>query len=179
MKQSKKTDLSLVGNVANNPRYDRAYSAKNGMDAKAIKDGEDNTIYGSTQTARDKIIKRLQEVSGYRRTASGNLVRRDEPSEPQKTEYLRVDKKQFDKDMEFWKRRTRQATGRERLKRKGAVPTKSGKRLFEDFCKEAYKNRTQQTNIDDADLRNIYNAATQLDYDRWLWWIMNEYKGVI
>ena len=31
----------------------------------------------------------------------------------------------------------------------------------------------------DADLRNIYNAATQLNYQRWLIWIMDEYKGVI
>jgi hypothetical protein len=39
--------------------------------------------------------------------------------------------------------------------------------------------KKQQTNIDDADLRNIYNAATQLDYSTWLIWIMDEYKGMI
>ena len=170
MTKIKKPDLSLVGNVANNPRYDRAYSARNGMDAKAIKDGEDNTIYGSTQTARDKIHKALKEVSGYRRTASGNLVRRDEPGEPQKTEYPKVNKKQFDKDMEFWKKRNQQATARERLKRKGAVPTKAGKRLFEDFIKEANRaSGKKQVIRTEEDIKQVYLAARALDdFDKFL-----------
>ena len=76
--------------------------------------------------------------------------------------------------MKVWKQRSQQALSRDRLKKKGAVPTKSGKKLFEEFCREAYKNKKET--IDDADLRNIYNAATQLEYDDWLWWIIDEYQ---
>jgi hypothetical protein len=32
--------------------------------------------------------------------------------------------------------------------------------MFEEFCREAYKNRKQ--NIDDADMRNIFNAAQRV-----------------
>ena len=126
----------------------------------------------------DKVVEAFRRYSNSNNTLQ-KVVSKHEPGEPKRTEYLKVDKDKFNKDMEFWKKINQQASARERLKRKGAVPTKSGKRLFEDFCKEAYKNRTQQTNIDDSDLRNIYNAATQLDYERWLIWIMDEYKGLI
>jgi hypothetical protein len=62
MKRKSKPDAALVGNVANNPRYDKVYSARNGMDAKAIKDGEDNTIYGSMQSNFRKRLERYMEV---------------------------------------------------------------------------------------------------------------------
>jgi len=177
MKKQSKPDAALVGNVANNPRYDKVYSARNGMDAKAIRDGEDNTLYGSTEEAKERILKRLQEVYGSRRTATGVRVPRDEPTEPQKTQHLKVDKDKFNKSMEFWKKQNQQSAARERLKRKGAVPTKSGRRLFEDFCREAYENRKQT--IDDADMRNIYNAANHLSYEQWIWFVNDEYSSRI
>jgi hypothetical protein len=179
MKGRLKPDTALVGNVANNPRYDKVYSARNGMDAKAIKDGEDNTIYGSAEERKSRSLKKLQEVYGSRRTASGTLVRRDEPTEPQKTQHLKVDKKQFAKDLEFWKKKNQQASARERLKKKNAVPVRaaSGKKLFEEFCREAYRDRKQ--NIDDADMRNIYNAANSLSYEQWIWFVNDEYSSRI
>jgi len=177
MKKQSKPDAALVGNVANNPRYDKVYSARNGMDAKAIRDGEDNTLYGSTEEAKERILKRLQEVYGSRRTATGVRVPRDEPTEPQKTQHLKVDKKQFAKDLAFWKKRNQQSAARERLKNKDAVPMKSGRRLFEDFCREAYENRKQT--IDDADMRNIYNAANHLSYEQWIWFVNDEYSSRI
>lgn len=146
--------------IPNNPRDNELYIDKKEMN-KEKKFNKDMMLFDKTED----VLKRI--------------VSKHEPGEPKRTEYLKVDKDKFAKDIEFWKKRNQQSAARERLKRKGAVPTKSGHRLFEDFCKEAYKNRTQQTNINDADLRNIYNAATQLDFDRWSWWIMNEYKGVI
>ena len=177
MKKQSKPDAALVGNVANNPRYDKVYSARNGMDAKAIRDGEDNTLYGSTEEAKERIMKRLQEVYGSRRTAAGVRVPRDEPTEPQKTQHLKVDKKQFAKDLEFWKKQNQQSAARERLKKKGAVPVKSGRRLFEDFCREAYKDRKK--NIDDADMRNIYNSAQHLSYEQWIWFVNDTYGSRI
>lgn len=146
--------------VPNNPRDNQLYIDKKEMN-KEKKFNKDMMLFDKTEDVLKKIVSK------------------HEPGEPRKTEYLRVDKDKFNKSMEFWKKQNRQSAARERLKRKGAVPTKSGRRLFEDFCKEAYKNRARQTNINDADLKNIYNAATQLDYDKWLWWIMDEYKGVI
>jgi len=146
--------------VPNNPRDNQLYIDKKEMNREK-KFNKDMMLFDKTED----VLKRV--------------VSKREPGEPLRTQHLKVDKDKFNKDMEFWKKRNQQASARERLKHKGAVPTKSGKRLFEDFCKEAYKNRTQQTNIDDSDLRNIYNAATQLGYQRWLIWIMDEYKGVI
>jgi len=64
------------------------------------------------------------------------------------------------------------AAGRERLKMKGAVPMKSGKKLFEDFCREAYRDKKK--NIDDADMRNIYNSANSLTYEQWIWFVNDE-----
>lgn len=178
MKRRTKPDAELVGNVANNPRYDKVYNVRNGMDAKAVKDGEDNLIYGSTEESKERRMKRLQEVYGLRRTAAGVRVPRDEPTEPQKTQHLKVDKKQFVKDLDFWKKRNQQSAARERLKRKGTVPIKSGRKLFEDFCREeAYKKGKQ--NIDDADMRNIYNSAQHLSYKRWIWFVNDEYGSRI
>jgi hypothetical protein len=170
MKRKSKPDAALVGNVANNPRYDKVYSARNGMDAKAIKDGEDNTIYGSMQS---NFRKRLREIYGgrygYRQTVSGRWRELDEPD--QETQLKQADA--INKMMQ----KQKAASGKERLKSKGAVPIRaaSGKKLFEEFCREAYKDRKK--NIDDADMRNIYNSANCLSYEKWIWFVNDEYSS--
>jgi hypothetical protein len=180
MKKPAKPDAALVGDVPNNPRYDRVYSARKGMDARAIKDAEDNTLYDTKQLVKDKISKRLQEVYGSRMTRSGNLVPRDEPTEPQKTQHLKVDKKQYDKDMQFWKSRNRTAVAQNRLKKRGDeyIPKKSGKKMFEDFMRNAKEATNQRRkDIDDTDLRNIFNAAQHLSYEKWIWFVNDEYSS--
>lgn len=162
--------------VPNNPRDNELYLDKKER-SREKKFNKDSMIFGSTEEAAERIRKKLQEVYGSRRTATGVRVPRDEPTEPQKTQHLKVDKKQFAKDMEFWRKRNQQSAARERLKKKGAIPTKSGRRLFEDFCREAYNNRKQ--NIDDADMRNIYNAAQHLSYNQWIWFVNDEYGSSI
>ena len=186
MKKQQNQDTQVIDNVPNNPRYDRKNSFRKGMDARAIKDAEDNTLYDMNQLIKDKVSKRLQEIykeDRYRTTISGRRVPFDEPTEPTKTQYPKVDKKQYDKDMEFWKSRNRTAVAQNRLKKRGDeyVPKKSGKKMFEDFMRDMREATasTKQQNIDDADLRNIYNAATQLDYRRWLIWIADEYSSRI
>ena len=143
---------------------------------------QDNQLYIDKKEKRDEAkFNRERMLFDKAEDTLNRIVSKHEPYEPKKTEYLKVDKKQFDKDMKVWKQRSQQALSRDRLKRKGAVPTKSGKKLFEDFMRdmrEATEN-TKQQNIDDADLRNIYNAATQLDYRRWLIWITDEYSSRI
>jgi hypothetical protein len=148
--------------IPNNPRDNQLYVDK--------KEKRDEDKFNRERMLFDKVEDTLNRV-----------LSKKEPGEPRKTEYLKVDKKKFAKDLEFWSKRNNQAAARERLKRKGAVPTKSGKKLFEEFMRdmrEATGNSKQQ-NIDDADLRNIYNAATQLDYRRWLIWITDEYSSRI
>ena len=148
--------------VPNNPRENEFYIDK--------KERRDETKFNRDRMLFDKAEDTLRIV-----------VSKHEPGEPKRTEYLKLApsaKKQYDKNMQVWKKQTQQSAARERLKRKGAVPTKSGKKLFEDFFREAYNNRTAD-NLNDADLRNIYNASTQLDYDKWLWWIMDEYSSRI
>lgn len=107
------------------------------------------------------------------------IASRREPGEPVKTQHLSVDAKQFAKDLKSWKKINQQSAARERLKRKGAVPTRAatGKKLFEEFCREAYKNRLHH--IDDADLRNIFNAAQHLTYQQWIIFLYDEYSGTI
>jgi len=136
---------------------------------------QDNQLYIDKKEKRDEAkFNRERMLFDKAEDTLSRIISKREPGEPRKTEYLKVDKKQFDKDMKVWKQRSQQALARDRLKKKGAVPTKSGKKLFEEFCREAYKNKKE--NIDDADLRNIYNAATQLEYDDWLLWIIDEYQ---
>lgn len=148
--------------VPNNPRENEFYIDK--------KERRDETKFNRDRMLFDKAEDTLRRV-----------VSKHEPGEPKRTEYLKLApsaKKQYDKNMQVWKKQTQQSAARERLKRKGAVPTKSGKKLFEDFMRDIREatGSTKQQNIDDADLRNIYNAATQLDYRRWLIWIMDEYR---
>ena len=136
---------------------------------------QDNQLYIDKKEKRDEAkFNRERMLFDKAEDTLSRIISKREPGEPKKTEYPKIDKKQFDKDMKVWKQRSQQALSRDRLKKKGAVPTKSGKKLFEEFCREAYKNKKET--IDDADLRNIYNAATQLEYDDWLWWIIDEYQ---
>ena len=144
--------------VRNNPRDNQLYVDK--------KDKRDEAKFNRERMLFDKVEDTLSRILSKR-----------EPGEPRKTEYLKVDKKQFAKDLEFWKKRNQQATARERLKRKGAVPTKSGKKLFEDFIKDMREatGTTKQKNIDDANMRNIFNAAQHLSYPDWIWFVNDEY----
>ena len=161
--------------IPNNPRDNQLYIDKKEMNREK-KFNKDNMLFDKKEQL-DKVVEAFRRYSNSNNTLN-RIVSKREPGEPKRTEYLKVDKDKFNKDMETWKRINQQASARERLKRKGAVPTKSGKKLFEDFCREAYNNRTAD-NLNDADLRNIYNASTQLDYDKWLWWIMGEYSSRI
>jgi len=117
--------------------------------------------HASTQLQR--IYDEQYGVSGRRE--------RDEPTEPIKTQYLKVDKKSYDADMKVWKQRNQSAMGKERLKRKGAVPVKAGKKLFEDFMLEAAaatgKQNTQELKSSEK-ARQIYLSARSLEYDKWV-----------
>jgi hypothetical protein len=163
MTKARTEDLDMYWSpVANNPRDNELYINK--------KEWRDEKRFNKEKMLFDKAEDALSRIISKR-----------EPGEPRKTEYPKINKKQFDKDMTIWKQRNQQALARDRLKRKGAVPTKSGKKLFEDFMKdmrEATGNKKKQI-IDDADMRNIYNSAKNLPYEKWLWFVSDEYGSRI
>ena len=111
MKSIKARQLSKVQHlVPNNPEYDRSR-----QDPEEV-------------AAERRAIKKTLYDSSYR-TAAGHWKRRDEPDE---AEQLR----QSDRIRKHLLSRQQQAS-RERLKSKGVVPTKQGKKLFDEFMKEA------------------------------------------
>lgn len=132
--------------VPNNPEYDRSRQDPEEVAAerRAIK----NTLYDSSY-----------------RTATGHWKRRDEPDEAEQL-------KQSDRIRKNLLARQQQAS-RERLKSKGVVPIKQGKKLFDEFMKEASAHRpsrgkTRINTRDLIDLQNAYNAASALEFDKWV-----------
>ena len=122
------TKNNLIGNVANNPRYDGEYGLDSGWDADAIKKEKEDILYGGDETKRNRITKRLKEIYsgryGYRQTASGRMRERDEPNE--KEQLRQADA--IDKRMQ----KRKAAASRNRLKTANKVPTRvaTGKKLF-------------------------------------------------
>ena len=108
--KKKSSNHKIKDQVPNNPEYDRAT-----MDPEEV-------------AAEHRAIKNTLYDSSYK-TAAGHWKRRDEPGEPRKTEYLTIDPGAL--------RKQKQWDARQRLKKKGAVPTKQGKKLFDEFMKEA------------------------------------------
>jgi len=140
----------------------------------------DNELYIDKQErSSEKKFNKERMIFDKKEDTLNRIASKREPFEPKRTEYPKVDKKQFAKDLEFWKKRNQQSSARERLKKKNAVPVRaaSGKKLFEEFCREAYRDRKQ--NIDDADMRNIYNSANSLSYEKWIWFVNDEYSSRI
>lgn len=123
-----------------------------------------------TGGARPRCKNAVRQLTAiYEGRSLQDIVSKREPTEPVRTQYLKVDKKKFDADMKVWRQRNQQAAGKERLKRKGAVPTKAGKRLFEDFLKEAEHYAGKKRPMKNADkIKQVYLSAKALEYDKWL-----------
>jgi len=79
-----------------------------------------------------RTIRHTLDESFYK-TTKGHWKRRDESGEPRKTEYLTIAPDAL--------RKQKQWDARQRLKKKDAVPTKQGKKLFDEFMREAIKHR--------------------------------------
>lgn len=108
MKKSPQSKIKHL--VPNNPEVDRA--TKDPEEVAAERRAINNTLYDSSY-----------------KTAAGHWKRRDEPGEPRRTEYLKIAPDAL--------RKQKQWTSRQRLKSKNAVPTKHGRKLFDEFMKEA------------------------------------------
>jgi len=118
MKPTKAKRSSKVQHfVPNNPQADQQLTGGGDWDAKAEADAKKNTLYDSSY-----------------KTAAGHWKQRDEPTEPKKTEYLKVAHDAL--------RKQKQWSSRQRLKQKpDGVPTKQGKKLFDEFMREALSRR--------------------------------------
>lgn len=147
--------------VPNNPRDNELYVDKKERSSEK-KFNRDNVIFGSTE--------KESRYGGYR-TAAGHWKNRDEPDPD-------TEMKQADAVNKMMQRR-KAAAGRDSLKTQNKVPTRvaTGKKLFEQFCKEAYRNTKK--NIDDVDMRNIYNSAQHFSYEEWVWFVNDEYGSSI
>ena len=149
MKPTKAKQLSRIQHlVPNNPHADQQLTSGSDWDQKVIAREKKKTLYDSAY-----------------KTASGHWKRRDEPDE---AEQLR----QSDRIRKHILAKQQQAS-RERLKSKGVVPTKQGKKLFDEFIKEANAHRpsrgkTRINTRDLNDLQNAFNAASALEFDKWV-----------
>jgi hypothetical protein len=134
--------------VPNNPQADQQLTKGGHWDSKAEAQARKKTLYDAAY-----------------RTAAGHWKRSDEPDE---AEQLR----QSDRIQQVL-RAQRQKASRERLKTKNAVPTKKGRKLFDEFMREAteYRPTKKQSKLSTRsheDLRNLYNAASVLEFDNWI-----------
>ena len=130
MKPTKAKQLSRIQHlVPNNPHADQQLTSGSDWDQKVIAREKKKTLYDSAY-----------------KTASGHWKRRDEPNEAEQL-------KQSDRIRKHLLAKQQQAS-RERLKSKGVVPTKQGKKLFDEFIKEANAHRPSRgkTRINTRDL---------------------------
>jgi hypothetical protein len=113
--KKKSPDPKVQHRVPNNPEYDR--QRRDPQEVAAERLAIKNTLY---------------DASSYRTTA-GHWKRSDEPDEAEQF-------RQSDRIQQILKARRQQAS-RQRLKDKGAVPTKGDKKLFDEFMNEANERR--------------------------------------
>ena len=131
MKPSSTKRSSVQHRVPNNPQADQQLTGGNDWDAMAEAQARKKTLYDATSR------------SSYYRTHAGHWKQRDEPDEAEQD-------RQADRINQVLKAQ-RQKASRERLKRKDAVPTKQGKKLFDEFMREAnahrekYRHRAQKS----------------------------------
>ena len=149
MKSIKARQLSKVQHlVPNNSRADLQLTGGKDLEDKVVEREKKRTLYNSSY-----------------RTAAGHWKQNDEPSSD---EQLR----QSDRINQLLSAR-RKKEAQERLKSKGAVPTKQGKKLFDEFMKEANahrppKGRSNINTRDLKDLQNAYNASSALEFEQWV-----------
>ena len=149
MKPIKERQLSKIQHlVPNNPSADLQLTGGKDLDGKVIERERKRTLYDSSY-----------------RTHAGHWKQRDEPDEAGQL-------RQSDRIKQVLNAR-RKKEAQERLKSKGAVPTKQGKKLFDEFMKEANTHRPPKvkSKINTRslkDLENAYNAASALEFDKWV-----------
>ena len=129
-------------------------------------DGLTETYHQICKQELKKTRTHLKEYGGYRRTASGASVRRDEPDQD-------LEMRQSDAIQSNSLVRAKRLA-KEKLKAKGAVPTRAGAPLktFEKFRLDAGRGLTEElTKKQKEHLEQVYLSARALDYDKWMLFI--------
>lgn len=164
----KRSRVKVDNLVANNPEHDR-----NTIDPEQLKQERKvnrDTLYDALNPIQRKVLEVYS--NRYRTTYQGKRVAFDEPGERDTPEIRRHN--------QFLAQQIRKRKeAKERLKQQDKIPRrKDGKKVFEEFCMEIYKNRKQEV-MDSEDLKNIYNAANILEYENWLIYMFDEYTSSI
>ena len=160
MKSIKARQLSKIQHlVPNNPLADLQLTGGKDLDDKVVEREKKKTLYDSSY-----------------RTHAGHWKQRDEPDEAGQL-------RQSDQISQTLSAR-RKKEAQERLKSKGAVPTRQGKKLFDEFMKEANTHRPPKvkSKINTRslkDLENAYNAASALEFDHWVIFMSDLFSGQI
>lgn len=132
--------------VPNNPQADLQLTKGTDWDSRAEAAAKKRTLYDAAY-----------------RTATGHWKDRDEPDEAEQF-------RQSDRIQQILSAKRKQAA-QDLLKSKNAVPTRDGRKLFDEFMKEANAHRPFHKPIETKwksdDLQNIYNAASALEFEKW------------
>lgn len=127
------TDLSPV---PNNPRDNELYVDKKEK-GQEEKFNRDNMLFDATKRKFLNAWRksRVEGRYGGYRTVAGHWKDRDEPDAAEQDRQADA----INKTMQ----RRKAAAGRDRLKAQNKVPTRAstGKKLFDQFCREAYKRK--------------------------------------
>ena len=118
---------------------------------------------GVRTTRVQNASRQLSRIYGEQYGVSGRRREFDEPGEPRRTEYLKIAPSALKKQKEW--------DARQRLKKQGKVPTKAGRRLFEEFVREAVAKTgqsMQQQRKTSEKARQIYLSARSLEYEQWI-----------
>jgi hypothetical protein len=129
-------------------------------------DGLTETYHQICKQELKKQKTHLKEYSGYRTTASGNRVRRDEPDQD-------LEMRQSDAIQSNSLARAKRLA-KEKLKAKGAVPTRGGAPLktFEQFRADAGRGLTEElTKKQTEHMKQVHASAQHLSYDKWMLFI--------
>lgn len=165
MKTTKEKQSSKIQHlVPNNPQADLQLTGGKDLDAKVIEREKKRTLYDSSRASLHRFLETYRKTQNSYRTAAGHWKQRDEPdSEEQLRQSDAIQAKL---------KAQRAAAGRNRLKSKGAVPTRQGKKLFDEFMREATGYRQPASTIESEELKQIYLAARALDdFEKWIYFI--------
>lgn len=117
--------------------------------------------------------ERLAEV--YTNQNLQRVVSKREPGEPLRTQRLKLApsaQKQYDRDREVGRQEIRKKSAQYRLKNKDKVPTKNGKKMFEEFMRSLKEQNEARTSKSDLEyMEQVYLSARALDFDKWILFI--------
>ena len=129
-------------------------------------DGLTETYHQICKQELKKTRTHLKEYGGYRRTASGTSVRRDEPDQD-------LEMKQSDAIRSNSLARMK-AQAKAKLKAGNKVPTRAGAPLktFEQFRADAGGGLTEElTKKQTEHMKQVHASAQHLSYDKWILFI--------